>query len=93
MVGGSGIYGEPVAGMGLEEQLSVASLTVSSIPGLLTLCPSRAEVLVAREPLHQLYTLENQPFARYTTFDSSEQHFSQLNKSFSRNETRHFSMS
>ncbi|KZS13018.1 Serine/threonine-protein kinase 17A [Daphnia magna] len=62
MVGGSGIDGESVAGMGLEE--SVASLTVSSIPGLLTLCPSRAEVLVAREPLHQLYTVENQPFAR-----------------------------
>ncbi|XP_057380341.1 serine/threonine-protein kinase 17B-like [Daphnia carinata] len=62
MVGGSGIDGESVAGMRLEE--SVASLTVSSIPGLLTLCPSRAEVLVAREPLHQLYTVENQPFAR-----------------------------
>lgn len=76
MVGGSGIDGESVAGMGLEE--SVASLTVSSIPGLLTLCPSRAEVLVAREPLHQLYTVENQPFARYTTFNSSRQDFSQL---------------
>lgn len=69
MVGGGGIDSESVEAIGLEEKSYVASLTMSSIPGLLTLCPSRAESLVAREPLHQLYTVEKQPFARYDTFN------------------------
>ncbi|KAI9564920.1 hypothetical protein GHT06_008661 [Daphnia sinensis] len=63
MVGGGGIDSESVEAIGLEHSF-VASPTMSSIPGLLTLCPSRAELLVAREPLHQLYTVEKQPFAR-----------------------------
>ena len=66
MVGGSEVHGESVEAKALEElQSLILSLTISSTPGLLTLCPSRSEVLVAREPLHQLYTVENQPFARY----------------------------
>jgi len=67
MVGGSEVHSESVEEME-ELQASIPSLTISSMPGLLTLCPSRAEVLVAKEPLHQLYTVENQPFARYTIF-------------------------
>lgn len=64
MVGGGGKDSESVEAIGLEHSF-VLSPTMSSIPGLLTLCPSRAELLVAREPLHQLYTVEKQPFARY----------------------------
>ncbi len=67
MVGGSEVQSGSVEDMALEElQALIPSLTISSMPGLLTLCPSRAEVLVAKEPLHQLYTVESHPFARYT---------------------------
>lgn len=65
MVGGSEVQSGSVEDMALEElQALIPSLTISSMPGLLTLCPSRAEVLVAKEPLHQLYTVESHPFAR-----------------------------
>lgn len=47
-----------------EMPVSMLSLTVGSMPGLLTLSPSRAEKLIACEPLHHTYTIENQPFAR-----------------------------
>lgn len=66
MVGRGGVHGSTAEATALEEpQPSIPALTMSSMPGLLTLSPSRAEALVAREPLHQLYTVENQPFARY----------------------------
>lgn len=42
----------------------VSSVVMGPLPGLLALSSSRAEVLVAQEPLHQQYTVENQPFAR-----------------------------
>lgn len=47
-----------------DPQPSMSSLIPSSVPGLLTLLPSRAEALIAREPIHELYSVENQPFAR-----------------------------
>ncbi len=66
MVGGGEVHGSTAEAMALEEpRSSTPTLTMSSMPGLLTLAPSRAETLLAREPLHQLYTVENQPFARY----------------------------
>lgn len=62
MVGGGGSTADAVA---LEElQPPISSLILSTMPGLLSLSPSRADILVAKEPLHQSYTVENQPFAR-----------------------------
>ena len=42
----------------------VPKIVMGPHSGLLTLSASRAEALVARDPLDQCYTMENQPFAR-----------------------------
>ena len=47
-----------------ENGVVSSQLVMGSQPGFLTLSPSRAEQLVAREPLERWYTVENQPFAR-----------------------------
>ena len=41
-----------------------SSIVIGTVPGLLALSPSRAEALIATQPLHQQYAVENQPFAR-----------------------------
>ncbi len=76
MAGGVGVQGESTTeakaleahqpSTPIEDSLGHNSniLTMSSVPGMLMLSPSRAEALVTREPLHQLYIVENQPFAR-----------------------------
>ncbi len=68
MVDGGNTYTElatPLSSAMDDEANKFPLIVMSSLPGLLTLSPSRTEALVAREPLHQQYTVENQPFARY----------------------------
>ena len=48
----------------MEEDGAVPTMVMGPHTGLLTLSPSRAEALIARDPLDRWYTIENQPFAR-----------------------------